>query len=127
MGTGNGGANRHVLSGKSLAHRQLNKRQLACLAANVADGSDEYQPTVQQLARLFGVSVPYIAIAQKLTPEKRRAILERGDSTSFGLLSSAISRFALPKPAVSPTDEQLVRLVHAVGAERLFKAIEAVV
>jgi hypothetical protein len=33
----------------------------------------------------------------------------------------------LSKPTVHPTDEQLVQLAHKVGAERLFRAIEAIV
>ena len=48
-----------VITGASLAHRQLSKAQRAVLAADVTDGWARYVPTHQQLAAAFGVSQTY--------------------------------------------------------------------
>jgi hypothetical protein len=92
--------------GKSLAHRKLDKRQRACLAANLADGLAEFRPTIIQAAMLLGVSAAYVAQARQLTPAKRTAILDGRDSTSFGtLLSPPKPRLALPAPTPNVSAE----------------------
>src|SRR5215510_92621 len=72
-----------AITGRSLVHRNLNKRQLAVLAANVVDGMALFIPTQKQIADMFGVSVRYVEIARGLTPLRRAAILKRWDETSF--------------------------------------------
>jgi hypothetical protein len=74
------------ISGRSLVHRQLDARQRACLAAGVLDGTSQFDPSVKQLADIFGVSIPYIMTARKLSLGKRIAILRGWDPTSFAEL-----------------------------------------
>jgi hypothetical protein len=72
-----------VITGASIVHRQLDKRQRAILAADVLDGMVRLDPSQKQLAQIFGVSVVYVAIARKLSPGKRVAILRKWDPTPF--------------------------------------------
>jgi len=72
-----------TITGASLAHRQLNKRQRAVLAADMLDGLVTFSPSQTQLANLLGVSIPYINVARKLSAGKRAAILKGWDPVSF--------------------------------------------
>jgi hypothetical protein len=104
---GNGAGNRHAYLGRSVAHRKLDKRQRACLAANLADGLATLQPTIVQAAMLLGVSPAYVAQAQCLTPERRAAILSGSDATSFHALLDAPKRLALPAPVSNTPNLEL--------------------
>ena len=129
-GNGSAIAARRVLSGRGLAHRRLNARQRAALAADVVDGIVTIQLTLKQMAQIFGVSAPYIALAQQLTPEKRAAILSGKDDTSFaGLLNPHAPQLALPAPRLAITwdgasDDALLANVRAAGVARTWTAIE---
>jgi hypothetical protein len=121
---------RRVLSGRGLAHRHLNKRQRAVLAADVVDGVATVQLTAKQVAQLLGVSTVYIALAQQFTPEKRAAILNGKDDTSFvALLNPPAPQLALPAPRLAITwdgasDDALLANVRAAGITRTWTAIE---
>jgi len=85
----NGGAGGpvQVLRGKCLAHaKYLDARQWACLAAAVRLDEAVYQPTLVELARIFGVSMAYVSLAEKLSPAKRWAIILGCDATPFATL-----------------------------------------
>jgi hypothetical protein len=129
---GNGSAiARRVISGRGLAHRRLDKRQRAVLAADVVDGVVTVQLTARQVAQLLGVNVSYIALAQTFSPQKRAAILAGWDSTSFTVLLNLPARqLALPMPAPAPInsidDATLMAAVRAAGVERVLAAAVAV-
>jgi hypothetical protein len=123
-------APRRVISGRGLAHRRLNARQRAVLAADVVDGMVTIQLSAKQVAQLLGVSVPYITLAQQFAPEKRTAILGGKDDTSFaGLLNPPAPQLALPAPRPAITwdgasDDALLANVQAAGITRTWTAIE---
>ena len=115
-----------TIVGAGLANRHLDKRQRAVLAADVLDGTVRLNPSQKQLADIFGVSVVYIAIAQKLSPGKRAAILRGWDPTSFAELMPRRSAM-LPAPnGASITNLQLEYVIRAVGVERVLEAAVAV-
>ena len=87
-----------VITGASLVHRHLDKRQKAVLAANVIDGPARFVPTNRQVSDIFGVSMSYIDAARRLSPNKRKAILTGRDLTSFVVLLSWQRQLALPIP-----------------------------
>jgi hypothetical protein len=126
---GNGGAvilppTPKVIHGRSLAHRQLDKRQLACLAADVIEGATVIVLTQKQIADLFGVSVVYIQHARRLDPGKRAAIVRGWDPTSFATLASRRKVRALPAPDLNQLD--LEELIRVVGVDRALEAAAAV-
>jgi hypothetical protein len=114
----------HTMNGRGPSkllrtHRHPDKRRRAVLAADVADGRP-FQPSLGQLARIFGVSVTYIRTAQRFSPAKRD--LKGKDGTSFTpLVKKPTTHRVLPAPA---TDDELVELARTVGPERLFSAIK---
>ena len=61
--------NARVLSGRGLVHRKLDKRQLACVAANAAEGQTRIDLSVAQLVAALNVSRPYIDLARSLPGE----------------------------------------------------------
>ena len=67
-----------VLCGRSLARRRLSAHQRAALAAQVFKGEVAIEPSVSQLAKLFGVPVRYINAARKL-PQHQREMLATGN------------------------------------------------
>jgi hypothetical protein len=116
-----------VVTGASLVHRHLDKRQKAVLAANVVDGLARFVPTNRQIADIFGVSVAYIDVARRLSPSKRNAILGGRDSTSFvSLLNGRRQPVLLVPRSVSNGREQvdpvLIDMIRAVGVERILDA-----
>ena len=123
-------APRRVLSGRGLAHRHLNKRQRAVLAADVVDGIVTVQLSAKQVAQLLAVSVPYLALAQQFSPEKRAAILSGKDDTSFvALLNPPTPQLALPATRLAiawdgASDDALLANVRAAGVARTWTAIE---
>ena len=109
-------------SGHGLARHQYDKRQLACLAANVRVELAAFKPSVNWLSRLFGVCQPYIAAALKLSPERRQAIIEGRDKSSFvALLKAPERRLALPVPT-AVDDSRIIEFVRTVGVTRVLDA-----
>jgi hypothetical protein len=125
---GNGAARPRIERGHSLAHRQLNKHQLAALAADVEDGLAIYQPTRQQLAHLFKVNAEYIRRAGKLTPDQRKALLGNRDRYHLAISHPPKLPLALPAPTVANGvgDAELQNLVRKVGVGRVLDAAIAV-
>jgi hypothetical protein len=115
-----------VITGASLVHRHLNKRQRAVLAANVVDGLARFVPTNRQVADIFGVSQGYIDAARRLSPDKRKAILSGRDSTSFVDLLNGHRQLALPSPQPVIDDARLIDVIRAAGIERTLAAAVAV-
>jgi hypothetical protein len=131
---GNGGAEilpptTKVITGQSLAHRQLDKRQRACLAADVLDGMVRFTPTMAQIASILNVSPTYVLAASKLTPGKRNAILRGGDPVSFTDLVRPTRQLQLRLPTpncASITNSYLKTVIRAAGVERTLEAACAV-
>jgi hypothetical protein len=88
-----------IISGRALAHRKLDARQKAAIAAEILNGEAAIRLTARQLATLLGVNLSYVAIAAQLTPGKREAIAKGKDETSFALLKRAMQLNAIPKLA----------------------------
>jgi hypothetical protein len=108
------------LSGRGVVHRHLDKRQLACIGANVADGLTNLELSIAQLTAALKVSRGYIDLARTLSPEKRQAIIEGRDQTSFVGLLKAPQQLALP--STNGRSDDLVAVVRKYGAERVFDA-----
>jgi hypothetical protein len=137
---GNGGAfilppTPQVITGRSLAHKQLDARQRACLAANVLDGLAKLDPSQAQLAVMFGVSIPYITVARRLSPSQRIAIVRGWDQVSFTELLHPPRQMSLWGPAIPSlrvlttaevTDSQLAAVIRAAGIERTLNVAAAV-
>jgi hypothetical protein len=119
-----------TIGGASLAHRQLDKRQRAVLAADVLDGVAAFTPTQAQIALICGVSVSYIVAARKLSPGKRAAILRGWDPTSFTDLLNPPRQLSLAGPVLPDirviTDCDLEHVARVVGTERMLSAAVAV-
>jgi hypothetical protein len=109
---------RQVISGRALAHRRLNARKRAAIAAQILEQDVVIDWSASQLSQLMGVSLPYIQAARQLSPAKREAIVNGEDLTSFTtLLPRASKSLALPKLPV--TDLELADIVRSVGIERV--------
>jgi hypothetical protein len=78
------------ISGASLAHSKLDARQRACRAAQADHNEIHHTPTLRQRTAEFGVSVPYLQIARRLSPELREAIASGQDQTSFAELARCL-------------------------------------
>jgi hypothetical protein len=125
---GNGGAvilppTPKVLTGRSLAHRRLDKRQRAILAANVLDKLTVFDPSQKQIAEMFGVSVVYVQLACGLSPGKREAILRGWDKTPFAALMPKSGTMKVINSKI--TDRELVKAVRTIGVERVLTAAVA--
>jgi hypothetical protein len=127
--------NARVLSGRGLVHRKLDKRQLACVAANAAEGQTRIDWSVAQLVAALKVSRVYIDLARSFSPEKRQAIIDGLDGTSFAALLKApeLQQLAIPasKRRVvvngrSIDDATLLAVVRNAGIERTLQAAMAV-
>jgi hypothetical protein len=115
-----------VITGASLSHRQLDARQRACQAANIIDGLVMFIPTRRQVADALNVSPAYIAIAQKLSPSQRIAILRGWDPVSFTELMNRPRQLSLAGPVIPDmkviTDADLENMVRNAGIERVLEA-----
>ena len=127
--------NARVLSGRGLVHRKLDKRQLACVAANAAEGQTRIDWSVAQLVAALKVSRVYIDLARSFSPEKRQAIIDGLDGTSFAALlkTPELQQLAIPasKRRVvvngrSIDDATLLAVVRNAGIERTLQAAMAV-
>jgi hypothetical protein len=122
---GNGGAvilppTPKVIRGRSLAHKRLDKRQGACLAADVIEGLTVITPTQAQVATMCGVSLAYVRIALGIPPGKRAAILRGWDSTPFAALITKTGTTKVINTKI--TDTALVKAIRAIGTERVLNA-----
>jgi hypothetical protein len=68
--------------------------------------------------------VPYVRLAQQLSPERRRAILSGKDATRFSVLFK--SRHALPAPKPPVSDAQLAAAIRSAGIERTLEVAASV-
>ena len=126
--------NARILSGRGLVHRKLDKRQLACVAANAAQGQTKIDWSVAQLVAALKVSRAYVDLARTFSPEKRQAIIDGRDGTSFAALRrSEMHQPALPAPkrrivvnGKSIDDATLLQVVRSAGVERTLQAAMAV-
>ena len=127
--------NARVLSGRGLVHRKLDKRQLACVAANAAEGQTRIDWSVAQLTAALKVSRVYIDLARSFSPEKRQAIIDGLDGTSFAALLKTPELQQLAMPASkrrvvgngkSIDDATLLAIVRNAGIERTLQAAMAV-
>jgi hypothetical protein len=121
-GNGSATASPRVINGRGVAHRKSDKRTRAIVAASVADGLAVFQPSLGQLARLFGVSVTYIRAAQRLSPGTRKLILEDRCAFSFTPLVKPSNGHALPEPKPALSDQDLATLAQAIGTDRWLNA-----
>ena len=124
-----------VLSGRALVHRKLDKRQLACIAANAAEGQTRIDWSVAQLTAALKVSRVYIDLARSFSPEKRQAIIDGLDGTSFAALlkTPELQQLAIPTSrrrvvvnGKSIDDATLLAVVRNAGIERTLQAAMAV-
>ena len=127
--------NARVLSGRGLVHRKLDKRQLACVAANAAEGQTRIDLSVAQLVAALNVSRSYIDLARSFSPEKRQAIIDGLDGTSFAALlkTPELQQLAIPTSrrrvvvnGKSIDDATLLAVVRNAGIERTLQAAMAV-
>jgi hypothetical protein len=114
------------IKGRGIACRHATKRQLACLAASIAEGDTSFVPSMQQLATLFGVSTAYINVAKKLSPAARKAVIEGTISVDFPVLLSQLATIvALPAPRLV-SDVELEAIVRQAGITRVLDAAVSV-
>src|SRR3979409_79130 len=105
-----------VLSGCALAHRKLDARQRAAIAAQLYEGEITLDLSLRQLCALVGVSAPYVRVARQLSPEKRAAIASGSDPASFvPLLASSPKLPALQAPV---SDAALAEVIRGAGLDR---------
>jgi hypothetical protein len=115
MKTNGNGTNAKVLSGRGLVHRHLDKRQLACVAANVIEGSTDIDWSIAQLMAALKVNRQYIEVACTLSPEQRQAIIDGRDQTSFVTLLKTVN-------GNGKDDDVIVALVRKLGTARVLDA-----
>jgi len=132
--------NARVLSGRGLVHRKLDARQRACVAANGAQGETKIDWTVTQLVAALKVSRAYVDLARTLPVERRQAIIDGRDDTSFAAMLKAPEpqleqlELAFPAPKHSGNgngksiidDATLIAVVRNCGIERTLQAAMAV-
>ena len=136
METNGHGTNVSVWSGRGLLHRRLNKRLLACIGANVLDGSAKIDWSVAQMAAVLKVNRVYLDLAGSFSPAKRRAIIDGRDPQSFvALLKGRNPQLSLPMSmpkqstngnGESINDAEIVALVRKYGTHRVLDACVAV-
>jgi hypothetical protein len=73
-----------ILSGRTLAQKDLPPLQLAALCAqSLSHGELTYHPTLKQQAANFGAPVAYVQLMLRLTPQKRARIANGQDKASY--------------------------------------------
>jgi hypothetical protein len=105
-----------VLSGLALAHRKLDARQRAAIAAQAYEAEIGIDLSLRQLCMLLGVSAPYVRVARSLSPEKRAAIAGGSDPASFVPLLASPKLPALPAPV---SDAKLAEVIRDAGLDRI--------
>jgi hypothetical protein len=103
-----------TIDGRSLAHRQLSKRQRACVAANIFDGWLRLNPTQRQVADMCGVSLSYVRYALALSPDARvPANVRPPRHVSAKTVNGTVS---------TVTDDDLVKAIRIIGVNRVLDA-----
>jgi hypothetical protein len=116
---------RVIITGASLAHRALDKRQRAVIAANILDVVWWLQPSQKQLTALLTVSGSYINIARSPSPAMRAAIMAGRDNTPF---SALVPVRQTPLPGIKTIngngmeDNALIQLARNIGPDRMLAA-----
>lgn len=114
---GHGSATHNVERGISVAHRRKDtKDQRAAKAAAVYDERISYQPTLREVAQLYGVTVGRVNRARRLAREKRLEVA----SGRAALPPFLPPRLGLPKTSNGKSDDaqgQLVELISRHGLE----------
>jgi hypothetical protein len=105
------------LDGRAL--RYLTRHQKACIAANILDEPGPFLLTASQLAHMLHVAPSYSAVACKLSPETRLAIVNGTDITSF---MPALRKANGGRGNGVINDLKLLDLVRAVGVTRVLDA-----
>jgi hypothetical protein len=104
-----------------MAHR-LSASQRAVLVANIDDGIVSYQPTQAALAKDFGVSVPMVQKAKRLSPLARQHVLS-GEVT-VGFYAKQAPRPALPKSdGVEITDIKVIDVAVLAANDAIIREI----
>jgi hypothetical protein len=103
-----------TIDGRSLAHRDLSKPQLAIIAADIYDGRLRFNPTQRQVADICGVSLSYVRFALALPPDVRvPANVRPPRRMTVRAVNYAIS------------DVELVKAIRAIGVNRVLDAAVA--
>jgi hypothetical protein len=105
-----------------VAHRtKLTKSQRAVHAANIGDGVAVFQPTQIELAKAFGVSVPMVQAAKRLSPSARQAVLDgKATLASFANKPSALKSLKmLANNLVANDDETLRAIIKRRGVDHV--------
>jgi hypothetical protein len=123
---GTNGSTIAALSGCGLIHRHFDKRQLACIGADVKEGLITIKWSVAQLATVLNVNRVYIDLARTFSAEKRAAIISGRDMTSFvALLKAPEPQLTLPLTNGKSDDAEIVAVVQKYGTTRVLDACVA--
>jgi hypothetical protein len=105
-----------TINARSLPHKKLPKPARSVLGANMLGGFVRPENlTRAMMAAIVGVSVTYLDIASRLTPEQRAAVL-RGERTLF----MPRTKPALPKP-----EKKLAEVVAEIGVDQTLALLAA--
>jgi uncharacterized protein (DUF2141 family) len=112
-----------TIPGRALAHHLRNKSaaQRAAMAAMDTRGDLTIKnPTIGQIANLYGISRPTLNKARGLSPEECLRVMrgERPLDTSQDRLQAAIDEIR--------SDADVVQLVVKIGAERTMNALDVI-
>ena len=106
----NNKATASTITGHTIARGRKSKSQKAAIAAMIIQGELKLDsPTKKQIAKLLGVSVPYVTRALNLDVAERWAMAE-------GWLTLAV-------PTI-PTDKKIEETVRAAGVHRVWSIME---
>jgi hypothetical protein len=96
------------------------------LAADIDDGITAYQPSVVELAKLLGVSIPMVWKAKKLSPLARQAIMSGGAVVGdYDKLAAARTLLKVIDHAKND-DEALRAIIHRRGVNHVVDIAAAV-
>ena len=109
--SGNGGAvNGSVINGRGLRHRRLPREQLIGLAAEVASGEKQFEPSLGQLCDAFDIR----------PAELRAELKERAEQSSADRIERVLNAFAAAMAAFRSCTEGERKLAQQIIDERYF-------
>jgi len=109
LNNGNGGAvNGSVISGRGLRHRP--SEQLISLAADVASGEKQFDPSLGQICNAFGIR----------PAELRAELKERAEQASADRIEHVLDTFAAAMAAFRSCTEGERKLAQQIIDERYF-------
>jgi hypothetical protein len=126
---------RLTVDAHSLPHMRQSKATKACNAADALDGRVAVQNlTLRLMSAAYGVSVPYISRARRLTPEQRQAV--RQGQRPLVLPRALSAPPALPVPSTTPATppvpptvmsarERLGQIVNEIGLNGVLDLLAA--